>query len=51
MRSEADQPAYAEQAGHHRDLDAWFLDRLRPDPGGVVIDLGSGSGEFTKRLA
>lgn len=42
---------YAAEAGHHRALDEWFLDRLRPRPTDVVVDLGCGSGEFTARLA
>jgi ubiquinone/menaquinone biosynthesis C-methylase UbiE len=44
-------PAYAGHADHHRALDEWFLDRLRPDADSVVVDLGSGSGEFTARIA
>lgn len=43
--------AYAAEAGHHRALDEWFLDRLRPRPTDVVVDLGCGSGEFTAHLA
>jgi SAM-dependent methyltransferase len=43
--------AYADHADHHRAVDDWFLDRLRPDPNSVVVDLGSGSGEFSARLA
>lgn len=46
-----DGEAYAKQADHHRALDDWFLDRLRPDADSVVVDLGSGSGEFSARLA
>lgn len=43
--------AYADHADHHRAVDDWFLDRVRPDADSVVVDLGSGSGEFTARLA
>ncbi len=43
--------AYAAQSAHHRLLDEWFLDRHRPSPRDVVVDAGSGSGEFTLRLA
>lgn len=46
-----DGDAYADHADHHRAVDDWFLDRLRPQPDSVVVDLGSGSGEFSARLA
>lgn len=42
---------YARESDHHRSVDAWFLDRLRPQPADVVVDAGCGSGEFTARLA
>jgi SAM-dependent methyltransferase len=42
---------YAAQSGHHRALDDWFLDRLRPARSDTVVDLGCGSGEFSVRLA
>lgn len=43
--------AYAATAAHHRTLDAWFLERHEPAPGDTIVDLGSGSGEFSARLA
>ncbi|MFW6090682.1 MAG: class I SAM-dependent methyltransferase [Actinomycetota bacterium] len=43
--------AYPQSARHHRVVDEWFLERHRPRPGDVVVDLGCGSGEFTARLA
>lgn len=42
---------YATQSEHHRDFDDWFLDRLTPEPGDMVLDLGCGSGEFTALIA
>lgn len=42
---------YACHSVHHRRWDEWFLDRRRPRPDDVVVDAGSGSGEFTARLA
>lgn len=42
---------YAAEAHHHRSFDDWFLDRMSPESGDVVVDLGCGSGEFTARLA
>ncbi|MFP3915180.1 MAG: class I SAM-dependent methyltransferase [Actinomycetota bacterium] len=42
---------YAGEAEHHRALDDWFLDRLPPEPGDTIVDLGCGSGEFTARVA
>jgi SAM-dependent methyltransferase len=42
---------YAENSAHHRAADDWFLDRHRPRPDDVVVDLGCGSGGFTARLA
>ena len=43
--------AYAVQSAHHRSLDEWFLGRHRPSRSDVVVDAGSGSGEFTLQLA
>jgi SAM-dependent methyltransferase len=42
---------YARSSAHHRSADDWFLDRHRPAPGDVVVDLGCGTGGFTARLA
>jgi len=43
--------AYAAGSSHHRSYDDRFLDRVRPRPSDVVVDLGCGSGEFSARLA
>lgn len=42
---------YAEHSRHHRTADDWFLDRHRPSPTDVVVDLGCGTGEFTTQVA
>ncbi|HZD23053.1 MAG TPA: class I SAM-dependent methyltransferase, partial [Acidimicrobiia bacterium] len=42
---------YSAGSGHHRSFDDWFLKRLPPQPGDVVVDLGCGSGEFTALVA
>ncbi|HEY7105289.1 MAG TPA: methyltransferase domain-containing protein [Acidimicrobiia bacterium] len=42
---------YAAQSAHHRSLDEWFVSRHPPARTDVVVDAGSGSGEFTARLA
>lgn len=42
---------YADEAHHHRSFDDWFLERLPPESGDVIVDLGCGSGEFTARVA
>ena len=42
---------YPGQAEHHRAFDDWFIDRLAPERGDTVVDLGCGSGEFTARVA
>jgi len=51
MKSRWQGQAYAPQAGHHRAVDEWFLHRHPPGPADQVIDAGSGSGEFTARVA
>lgn len=55
-RTRADPPgwsgtAYAEESGHHRSFDDWFLDAHSPGPDDRIVDAGCGSGEFTARLA
>lgn len=42
---------YADESGHHRSFDDWFLDHHAPGPRDRVVDAGCGSGEFTARLA
>jgi ubiquinone/menaquinone biosynthesis C-methylase UbiE len=42
---------YAENTGHHRAHDAWFLERCRFRPGDRVLDIGCGSGDFTTTVA
>jgi ubiquinone/menaquinone biosynthesis C-methylase UbiE len=42
---------YAANTGHHRALDGWFLSTLPPVAGLEILDLGCGSGDFTRTLA
>jgi SAM-dependent methyltransferase len=46
-----DGAAYAANTGHHRVHDEWFLRAFPVRPGDQVLDLGCGSGDFTRRLA
>lgn len=45
------EPEYAGSTQHHRAVDEWFLDRHRPAPDDVIVDLGCGSGEFSATVA
>lgn len=42
---------YADESGHHRSFDDWFVDHHAPGSQDRVVDAGCGSGEFTARLA
>jgi trans-aconitate 2-methyltransferase len=42
---------YAQNTGHHRAHDEWFLDRCPLRSTDRVLDLGCGSGDFTATLA
>jgi ubiquinone/menaquinone biosynthesis C-methylase UbiE len=42
---------YARHSQHHRAVDEWFLNRHRPTPADVIVDVGCGTGEFTEHLA
>jgi len=42
---------YAENTAHHRRYDDWFLDSTPIQPGQRILDLGCGSGDFTRTLA
>ena len=42
---------YADESGHHRSFDDWFLDQHAPGALDRVVDAGCGSGEFSARLA
>ena len=46
-----DGAAYAANTGHHRRHDAWFLERFPVRPGDRVLDLGCGSGDFSRVVA
>jgi trans-aconitate methyltransferase len=46
-----DAEAYAANTAHHRRLDDWFLEGTPLRSGIDIIDLGCGSGDFTRRLA
>lgn len=49
---EWDASLYAANTGHHRAYDAWFLSGCPPiNPGDRLLDLGCGSGDFTRTLA
>jgi trans-aconitate 2-methyltransferase len=43
--------SYAANTGHHRAHDAWFLRNTPLAPDDRVLDLGCGSGDFTRILA
>lgn len=43
--------AYAANTGHHRVHDAWFFEDLPLRPGDRVLDLGCGSGDFSRLVA
>ena len=42
---------YAAHSAHHRAQDAEFLSSIGLQPDAKVLDLGSGTGEFTNQLA
>lgn len=46
-----DGASYAANTGHHREHDAWFLEHFPVRPGDRVLDLGCGSGDFTRIVA
>jgi trans-aconitate 2-methyltransferase len=46
-----DGAAYAANTGHHRVHDDWFLRAFPVGPADRVLDLGSGSGDFTRTIA
>ena len=46
-----DGEAYVAQSSHHRRFDDWFLASHPPRADDDIVDVGSGSGEFTGRLA
>ena len=43
--------SYAANTGHHRVHDAWYLETTPLRPGDRVLDLGCGSGDFTRVVA
>ena len=42
---------YAANTAHHREHDAWFLERFPVRASDAVLDLGCGSGDFTRTVA
>lgn len=46
-----DGASYAANTGHHRATDAAFLDTLPFGPTDRVLDIGCGSGDFTRKVA
>jgi trans-aconitate methyltransferase len=42
---------YAANTGHHRAHDAWFLEHFPVRPSDRMLDLGCGSGDFTRLVA
>lgn len=46
-----DGAAYAANTGHHREHDAWFLTTFPVRPTDRILDLGCGSGDFTRVVA
>src|SRR4051812_31181616 len=46
-----DGAAYAANTGHHRVHDQWFLRSFPVRPADHVLDLGCGSGDFTRVVA
>jgi ubiquinone/menaquinone biosynthesis C-methylase UbiE len=46
-----DGDSYAANTGHHRVHDAWFLEQFPVQPADRLLDLGCGSGDFTRTVA
>src|SRR4051794_14641531 len=46
-----DGASYAANTGHHREQDAWFLRAFPVAPADRILDLGCGSGDFTRAVA
>ena len=42
---------YAADTGHHRAYDDWFLAHFPVRPSDRVLDIGCGSGDFTRQVA